>query len=803
MSASIQRIYLHRIVKEKEFWGLILLGGIYFCRPLFLGETFFFRDLYLHSIADKQLLIDTIRSGELPLWNSFLLGGEPFLGNIASSALYPSNILFFIFPPIKAFNVDIVLHFLLALGSIYALARVLRFAPLTGFLVGLIYGFCGVMLSSTNLPGIWFDLPYFPLLLLFWHLFLSERKRRWFVISVFLGALQALVGSPEPNAIIMIFLLGWSLCSPYPGQSLLRRCMLWMLLGAFSVGLASSMILPTAEMVLQAGRQHSIEQATQFSLNPKRLLELVFPSFLGEVNAIRPRFRYWGWKLTKEYLPFFLNIYWGWVTLFLTVAGSVWKDLATSPSLTRKSRAFCAFFAGACLLISFGDYWPFFQELYLKLPFHSLFASPVKLFIGMLLPVALLAGCAAERCFRQGEILSVRTLSAAWGLTILLTVVAIWFRFSAEGSTQFVRQFFELPDAEKQAIEGFKSSLSHAAIIFLVFAVLLSYRRFIEKRWHYYAFIGLLVVDFLVAGQAINFYAPEDFFTEIPDVASLVRNEIGDGRFFHTKNPSNFSLQAPSDDLVWLSRWNLEVLSSYTAYHYKIPVIFYDDPNNLGQAQLIHLWSVLQEVSWPRKIPILSTGAVSLLMTSTPLSLPDLELIAEIPNRSNLRMFLYRNLRAAKRVEFVSDWELVSSGEEALDKISSPSFDPRKQVVLQTNESETSSIAESGISAVSESAHIRKISSNSHSAKFSVKSVRAGFLVFSEPFYPGWHISIDGIEVPILRANYAYSAIFVSKGEYEIFRWYRPDALLFGLLGSLVSFALLLLLVYKGRVWLE
>ena len=797
-----ERSSLYSIFQEKEFWLLIFLGIIYFYRPLFQGETFFFRDLYLHSVADKQPLLNSISRGELPLWNPFLLGGQPYLGNIASSVLYPTNALFFVLPPLQAFNINIVLHFLLSLGSAYTLARMLCFIPLTSFLAGTIYGFCGVMLSSTNLPGLWFDMPYFPLLLLFWHLFLSEKKKRWFFVSVILGALQALAYSPEPNAILMIFLLGWTLCYPYPRQSLLHRALLWIALGAFIVGISSIILLPTAEIAVYSGRSHSIESSTKYSLHPKRLLELVFPLFLGDVNAIRPRFHYWGWKLTKESLPFFLNIYWGWVTLLLAGLGSFWKDLTEAPAFPRKSRIFCMIFATACLLISFGDYWPFFQKLYLKVPLHSLFASPVKLLIGMLLPVALLAAYGAERCFRRKKVSS-RILFLAWGLTGLLGVVSVCFRFSGEGAVYLVRKFFEFPVAEQLAIEGLKASSLHAAIVFLAFALLLSSRRLTEKQWQYYAFAGLVVVDLLVAGQAVNFYAPEDFFTDAPDIVPLVRSEIGDGRFFHAKNPSDFSLLAPSNELMWLARWNLEVLSSYTAYHYRIPVIFYRDANNLGQAQLVHVRHLLQELPWPRKIPILSAGAVSLIVTSTSLPFDDLELIAEIPNRSSLRMFLYRNLRAAKRVEFVTNWTFSSSDEETLTQISSPSFDPRSQVVLQTYGTERPPSGEPEIPFKAKAAEIHKISSTTHSAKFSVENDRAGYLVFSEPFYPGWHISVDGEEAPILRANYAYSAIFLPEGKHDVQRWYRPDALLLGLLGTCISFGLLLLFVYKGRKWLE
>jgi hypothetical protein len=57
-----QRICVTGILQEKEFWSLVLLGILWFYRPLFLDETFFFRDLCLHDFHDKQLLVDFIRA---------------------------------------------------------------------------------------------------------------------------------------------------------------------------------------------------------------------------------------------------------------------------------------------------------------------------------------------------------------------------------------------------------------------------------------------------------------------------------------------------------------------------------------------------------------------------------------------------------------------------------------------------------------------------------------------------------------------------------------------------------------------
>src|SRR5205085_10306037 len=120
-------------------------------RPLFGGETCYYRDLSLHFYPQKKYLVEAIRSGELPLWDPYIHGGQPFLGDIQNLVLYPSSLLYFILPVITAFNWDIVLHVMLSAGAAFLLARALGLSPWAAFVTGLIYGFSGFTLSLSNL----------------------------------------------------------------------------------------------------------------------------------------------------------------------------------------------------------------------------------------------------------------------------------------------------------------------------------------------------------------------------------------------------------------------------------------------------------------------------------------------------------------------------------------------------------------------------------------------------------------------------------------------------------------------------
>src|SRR3990172_7137742 len=56
----------------------------------------------------RELAISLEKKFELPLWNPYNLSGTPLLANMQSGALYPLNVLFFIFPFSLAWSLLII-----------------------------------------------------------------------------------------------------------------------------------------------------------------------------------------------------------------------------------------------------------------------------------------------------------------------------------------------------------------------------------------------------------------------------------------------------------------------------------------------------------------------------------------------------------------------------------------------------------------------------------------------------------------------------------------------------------------------
>jgi hypothetical protein len=436
------------------------------------------------------------------------------------------------------------------------------------------------------------------------------------------------------------------------------------------------------------------------------------------------------------------------------------------------------------------------------MPLITLFRHPIKLLVAGILPLALLAGYASEILF--GELHP--PTPVLWSIAGILFVVTGTFFLSDSFANRFQEFFFEQSGGE-MAYRGVKFSFLHALAIWLLVTLLYQYRRIKERPWQHWILAGILVVDLLTAGNPINPSAPEDFFSEEPDLVQRVRREIGDGRLFRTKSSSEYTAFVPSDHVVWFYRRNLEILDSYMAAFYRFPVIFHEDFDGLVQIRFVTLKSHIDSLPWERRLPLLSAGGVTVILTEEDFSLSGVRRVADIPNRSNRPLYLYRNETAAARVEFVTSWEVVTSDTEALEALLKPNYDARNHVVLQKPESTLFDLhpgipeiatVYSDSSECNGPLQIKEMNSNTHSAVFSVSNSCDGYLVFSEPFYPGWRVYVDGKSAPILRANLAFSAVFLPAGEHDVKRNYRPNSVLLGILSS-VSFCLLLCLVmYKG-----
>ncbi len=776
------------LLREKGFLGLAALGVVFFHRPLLFGETFFFRDLYLYFLPQKKLFYEILRSGELPLWNTYFHGGLPFFSDISNSPFYPSGLLYLLLPPHRALTLDLVLHVLAAAGSAYALARVIGLRQPAAVVAGLVYGYCGITLSQANLYFRLLAMPYLPLTLACWHLHLRRGGRRWLILAVASGTLQVFAGSPEMVVFSFVTLLGWTLFAG-PRRSpraLLTAAGRWWLLGVAVAGAAAVQLVPLLEMAAQSSRGQGLpfESFSIWSLHPRRLPDVFVPGFLGRTDQLY-RDAFWGHRLVDKELPYVLGLYFGAVPLALAALGG----LRRRGPLPRALRLFLLGLAAAGAAMALGRFLPGFETLYETLPPLRLFRYPIKFVTLAVLPVALLAAIGAEALLAGGRALS-RLRTGAWavGLGLATLLAAGWL---AHGISRAAQRFF-FDEAHPRIAQGLAAALMQVTVVWLL-ATLVSWPPRRQPPWRPWALAAVLAADLLLAGHRLNPSTPTELIAGVPPAATKVLENLEGGRLYRAPTPPTPHLAAPSDDIVWFTRWSQEMLGSIVAATWNIPIIFHPDYNGLAPRRVIEQGWALDALPWERRLPLLSAAAVSVVMTDEDLELAALEPLAVLANAGGTPVRLYRNPAAARRIELAEFWLPVDSPEDVVPALLRPGFDPRRHAVVEgpvEARPEPDCAMREDLRVVAESNHRRELA---------VTTTCPAMLVLADACYPGWRAAVDGRSTPLLRANGAYSAVFLEPGEHRVVWRYVPWSLIAGALGSLLTASLLAASLRVGR----
>ncbi len=154
-----------------------------------------------------------------------------------------------------------------------------------------------------------------------------------------------------------------------------------------------------------------------------------------------------------------------------------------------------------------------------------------------------------------------------------------------------------------------------------------------------------------------------------------------------------------------------------------------------------------------------------------------------------------KNNEAFGSAWFVNNLSIVSDAEEAMSALSNE--DLRTKAIIERDDLPKD--YDKPYSANAELSSIKLDSYTPNKASYSANCATETFAVFSEIYYPkGWHLMIDGKEVPIIRTNYTLRGAFIPKGEHKIEMYFKPKSLEITELASIVAQVILFLalLVY-------
>jgi hypothetical protein len=180
-----------------------------------------------------------------------------------------------------------------------------------------------------------------------------------------------------------------------------------------------------------------------------------------------------------------------------------------------------------------------------------------------------------------------------------------------------------------------------------------------------------------------------------------------------------------------------------------------------------------------------------------------------IPGQNN-QPTVAPNQSALGNAWFVTNVQWVKTADEEMNALNAPpinnpmdstagKFNPAQTAVLRETQKNTLGNYSFG----KDSAAYIKLAPEGYSPrrlKFESNNSKDGLAIFSDIYYPlGWKATIDGKEVPIMRANYVLRALKVPAGKHTIqFAYEDTPALIKGQTLSLIGSILVTLMLAAG-----
>lgn len=271
---------------------LIILPFVFYIK-LFIPQTAVFfnpdlgrSDIINFSFVKRQILADSLKKGELPLWNKNVGGGVSYIGEGQIAMFNLLNIIMFsVFPYPLSFNLSYPVYMVIALVGMFFLGKFLKFRQTTSFFISIAFGLSGFFIFRSNHIVVIATAVFLPFVFLF-GLKLHEKFtiNNLLLFSFFLSQ-QIFASHIHFVMITLVGLLLFLFILEYKKLKInilnFKNIFVGIILGLL---LSSVYLLPFFEFFTQSEREQGFNTsiATQFSLDYKNILNLtVWPYLFG------------------------------------------------------------------------------------------------------------------------------------------------------------------------------------------------------------------------------------------------------------------------------------------------------------------------------------------------------------------------------------------------------------------------------------------------------------------------------------------------------------------------------------------
>ncbi len=674
----------------------------------------------------KRVTISSWRQGEVPLWNPYSFSGTAHAGNYQSAVFSPVNLLFFILPEIHAWSLMILLQPLLAGLFMYLFLRSLARSRAASVIGSVSFMFCGFMTVWMAYGTLGYAALYLPLILYAANRY-TEGKR-WAGPLVSLGvALSLLSGHFQISVYVLLCALFYVtyLWRISPRNTSAGLLFVFIFAG---VSIAAPQIFPALSSYEASGRSSSFGKGEIIPWS--YLVTLFAPDFFGNPVTRNDWFGHYA-----EWASFI-----GVAPLLLAFFAIVYK---------RRSRH-VLFFAGAALL---------FLMLAVPTPLNDLMYA---------LRIPVLSTSSASRiiilvsfCLAVLSAIGTDEVRAAWQKPIRRSVF-FWAGCIAVfgvGLLAWLRVGHPLP-AVKLIVAVRNSYLPVVLVAGSAGVVLIGF--FTPKRLRpFLLFILILVTAFDMyryAAKWMPFDPKEYVYPEAPVLSFLTA----------TVKPTYARIAGNLGNEV-TSAFGIPNLEGYDAVFQKRYGQFISAATNGTIGNLEHSVVTLNKHGVYAEDINRLLGVRYLVHKLSDGRFPWAYPFWNFPSYRSIwkdnTYEVFENTAAFPRAFLASDYRVVTGDQQILNTLFSPGFDRRETLVLEQKPDiePRAGAGEATISAYFPNA-----------VTIRTDATTPKLLFLSDVFAPGWHATVDGKPVTLLRADFDFRAVAVPQGTHTVIMRYWP-----------------------------
>lgn len=694
----------------------------------------------------KTLAIELVKHGQLPFWNPYNFSGAPLLANFQSAVFYPLNLLYLLLPQVVAWTVLIIVQPLFACFFTYQFGRKIGLSHIGSVFAAVSYGFSSFMTVWLEYNTIGQVILWLPLALLAAECLLEKLTVGWSTVFLVSLVFSLLAGHPQVFTYLVVFVF----CYTIYRFVILGKPKVYILTILFLFSLAPAIgalqLVPGIELIRESARSpHPYSFLIEkILIQPWQLAMLFVPDFFGN-PATR---NYWP---EDTYVGKVTSI--GLVPLFFVLL-----------TLIRKRNQCTTFFQVAVavllLLVTANPITALFYRI--ELPVISTSAPTLAVFL-FCFSLSMLCGSGID-LWQKEKMPFLKWMR--WVLPIIIVFMVLWIAVLVGGP--------KLSSAIRNMLYG-------SALVALTVVVL--FIGYLKARTKTILLMFLLLIHIAVLWRSFDKFNPfvskDLVFPKAPIFEML--QELEHANFFRfwgygaasigANVQTQYQLFSPDGyDPLYPKRYGEFIHSSKDG---KITTQFTKE--NRSDAVITPGFGQEDLSTNAPRLRVLDLLGVRYVLdrlenASTEKTFPQ-DRFTLFQQENGWRTF--ENKKAFPRAFLAFDYRVFKDETDFEALFFASDFDPAKTVLLEESLSQglekPQNVGEVSISAY-----------HPNSVSITTKSETQALLFLSDTYYPGWKAFVDSQPTKIYRADYAFRAVVVPKGDHTVRFTYSPQSFLQG-----------------------